>query len=169
MDENIARDIFRKYRGMYFFMMREGNGDYELYKSYNISRQQEISWLTEMQSEFMESFSHTQCSRQLLDALSKYIDVTKELHDQSSIWNLCDYIEQNALNWDISTTLMSVAILFRAKGIIDYDKVAFQNLCSKIDGILIKAMRTAKDASECDKCQKTIQTLREKGIIQIYM
>lgn len=154
---------------MYFFMMREGNGDYELYKSYNISKQQERCWLTEMQGEFMEAFTHAQCRTQLLNALSKYIDVTKELHDQSAVWYLCDYIEQNALNWDISTTLASTAHLFRAKGIIDYDKDAFQVFCSKIDSILNEAKRAAKNGPECDKCQKTIQTLREKGIIQIYM
>lgn len=154
---------------MYFFMMREGNGDYELYTSYNISKQQERCWLTEMQDEFMESFTHAQCRTQLLDSLSKYIDVTKELHDRSAVWSLCDYIEQHAKNWDMSTTLDSTAILFRAKGIMNCDKAAFQDFCSKIDSILNEAIKTAKNVSEYDTCQKTIQTLRERGIIQIYM
>lgn len=49
MDNNLqeAKEMFSKYGGIHFFMAREG--EYEKYKSFNISKEQELMWIKEIQ------------------------------------------------------------------------------------------------------------------------
>ena len=47
MDQNEAKNLFLYYNGSYFHMVREGNGNYEKYKAFNISKNQEKEWLEE--------------------------------------------------------------------------------------------------------------------------
>ena len=42
-----AKNMFIKYNGSHFFMSRED--DYEKYKGYNISKEQELIWINEIQ------------------------------------------------------------------------------------------------------------------------
>ena len=115
MENETAKSIFKKYRGMYFFMMREGNGDYELYQSYHIPKQQETVWLREMQAEFKESLALAQSDAEFLSAFFHYIDVTIELHDQPAVWDLCHYIEQNISTRSIDAMLNCTAALLRTR------------------------------------------------------
>lgn len=48
---DIAKEIFMKYGGSHFFMAREGK--YELYKSFNISNEQESLWIKEYQKKLL--------------------------------------------------------------------------------------------------------------------
>lgn len=48
---DIAKEIFMKYGGSHFFMAREG--EYELYKSFNISNEQESLWIKEYQKKLL--------------------------------------------------------------------------------------------------------------------
>ena len=48
---DIAKEIFMKYGGSHFFMAREG--EYELYKSFNISNEQERLWIKEFQKKLL--------------------------------------------------------------------------------------------------------------------
>lgn len=183
MAENIAEKIFKKYRGMYFHLMREGNGDYEQYRSFCISKEQERVWLMEMQAEFQESYTHAQCSPQFLDSLSKYMDVILELRDESVVWELCRYLREDVPNWDVGTILESTAILFRARMILDRpgtltlpwirtvlraDSEVQRRFRRSIVDILIEAEKNAKDNAERERCRKTIRTLEKKGILQIF-
>lgn len=47
INENIkAKDLFMKYNGSYFHMTREG--DYDKYKQYNVTKDQELIWKSEL-------------------------------------------------------------------------------------------------------------------------
>ncbi len=183
MEENTAEKIFKEYRGMYFHLMREGNGDYERYQSFHISKEQERIWLREMQAEFQEAYTHAQSGEQFLDALSKYMDVTEELADQPAIWELCRYLRENVPNWDVGTILDSTAILFQTRMILDRpgtltlpwirtvlraDSEVQRRFRRSIMDILLEAEKNAKDDPERERCRKTIHTLKEKGVLQVY-
>ena len=47
MDQNEAKNLFLYYNGSRFHMLREGNGDYQKYKAFNVSKNQEKEWLKE--------------------------------------------------------------------------------------------------------------------------
>lgn len=44
-----AKEMFLKYNGSHFFMSRED--DYEKYKSFNVTKEQELTWITEIQQD----------------------------------------------------------------------------------------------------------------------
>ena len=47
MDQNEAKKLFLYYKGSHFHMSREGNGNYEKYEAFNVSKNQEKEWLKE--------------------------------------------------------------------------------------------------------------------------
>ena len=78
MDQNEAKNLFLYYNGSYFHMVREGNGNYEKYKAFNISKNQEKEWLEEKILKLLKletDFSGW-------DTFSSILDLSTELRDE---------------------------------------------------------------------------------------
>lgn len=77
MDQNEAKNLFY-YNGSRFHMLREGNGDYQKYKAFNVSKNQEKEWLKERILELLKlemNFSEW-------DTFSSILDLSTELRDE---------------------------------------------------------------------------------------
>lgn len=57
IQENLAEELFKGYYGSHFFMEREG--EYSLYKSYQVSKEKELEWIKEIQNESLEKIKST--------------------------------------------------------------------------------------------------------------
>ena len=78
MDQNEAKNLFLYYNGSRFHMLREGNGDYQKYKAFNVSKNQEKEWLKERILELLKlemNFSEW-------DTFSSILDLSTELRDE---------------------------------------------------------------------------------------
>ena len=78
MDQNEAKNLFLYYNGSRFHMLREGNGDYQKYKAFNVSKNQEKEWLKERILELLildMNFSEW-------DTFSSILDLSTELRDE---------------------------------------------------------------------------------------
>ena len=78
MDQNEAKNLFLYYNGSRFHMLREGNGDYQKYKAFNVSKNQEREWLKERILELLKlemNFSEW-------DTFSSILDLSTELRDE---------------------------------------------------------------------------------------
>ena len=78
MDQNEAKNLFLYYNGSCFHMLREGNGDYQKYKAFNVSKNQEKEWLKERILELLKlemNFSEW-------DTFSSILDLSTELRDE---------------------------------------------------------------------------------------
>ena len=78
MDQNEAKNLFLYYNGSRFHMLREGNGDYQKYKAFNVSKNQEKEWLKEGILELLKlemNFSEW-------DTFSSILDLSTELRDE---------------------------------------------------------------------------------------
>ena len=78
MDQNEAKNLFLYYNGSRFHMLREGNGDYQKYKAFNVSKYQEKEWLKETLLELLKlemNFSEW-------DTFSSILDLSTELRDE---------------------------------------------------------------------------------------
>ncbi len=78
MDQNEAKNLFLYYNGSHFHMLREGNGDYQKYKAFNVSKNQEKEWLKERILELLKlemNFSEW-------DTFSSILDLSTELRDE---------------------------------------------------------------------------------------
>ena len=78
MDQNEAKKLFLYYKGSHFHMLREGNGDYQKYKAFNVSKNQEKEWLKERILELLKlemNFSEW-------DTFSSILDLSTELRDE---------------------------------------------------------------------------------------
>ena len=78
MDQIEAKNLFLYYNGSRFHMLREGNGDYQKYKAFNVSKNQEKEWLKERILELLKlemNFSEW-------DTFSSILDLSTELRDE---------------------------------------------------------------------------------------
>ena len=78
MDQNEAKNLFLYYNGSHFHMLREGNGDYQKYKAFNVSKNQEKEWLKERILELLKlemNFSEW-------DTFSDMLALSNELKDE---------------------------------------------------------------------------------------
>ena len=78
MDQNEAKNLFLYYNGSRFHMLREGNGDNQKYKAFNVSKNQEKEWLKERILELLKlemNFSEW-------DTFSSILDLSTELRDE---------------------------------------------------------------------------------------
>ena len=78
MEQNEAKNLFLYYNGSRFHMLREGNGDYQKYKAFNVSKNQEKEWLKERILELLKlemNFSEW-------DTFSSILDLSTELRDE---------------------------------------------------------------------------------------
>ena len=75
-----AKEMFLKYGGSHYFM--DNNGEYELYKSFGISREQEQIWIREHQSNLIRRLrreSDAEISKVLISALVSAMEQDDEL------------------------------------------------------------------------------------------
>lgn len=112
-----AQNIFFDYSGSFFLMSREGI--YEEYKSYNISKDQELVWKDELVEKW-----YKQLSVEDTLALSKLASITADYHDYSIVEKLIGFIVNNMDKGDslikliYAETLLNIACpkdLTRAK------------------------------------------------------
>lgn len=72
MSINEAELIFNKYLGNHFQMAREG--DYESYKVFNITKQQELIWIKNLINEYLQQPLSLNTSSNIVDLLFKQVE-----------------------------------------------------------------------------------------------
>ena len=108
MDQNEAKNLFLYYNGSYFHMVREGNGNYEKYKAFNISKNQEKEWLEEKILKLLKlemNFSEW-------DTFSSILDLSTELRDEVIFSMIFEKIlfEIDGYEFRIQTILITIII-----------------------------------------------------------
>jgi len=71
-----AKKIFFNYSGSHFQMAREN--EYDIYKKYNISREQELIWIKEMLNNILQKIK---MGDEITNLYSKYSQVTSLYND----------------------------------------------------------------------------------------
>ena len=167
MDNKTAKEIFQKYKGMLFFMIREENGDYEKYSSFHISKEQEREWLREMQSELREKLNHEQNPKLQINYLRDYADVSRGLEDQHSFQFLLSYIEQYASVWDTDTLILATEVFFshiqvtyNSQKLSHDNEVAINGFISSIIRMLNEAKGYAITLADKELISNTVNNLR---------
>ena len=108
MDQNEAKNLFLYYNGSRFHMLREGNGDYQKYKAFNVSKNQEKEWLKERILELLKlemNFSEW-------DTFSSILDLSTELRDEVIFSMIFEKIlfEIDGYEFRIQTILITIII-----------------------------------------------------------
>lgn len=131
----LAKEIFIKYGGNKFYMEREG--EYALYKSFDISKDQEVEWITEYHKEivtkikaeknantFITMFNELSNSIILfkdIDSFESILDIVKEkntaldsftrLRMTEETYNIVDALSKNSIKKNIVLTNAKKLIL----------------------------------------------------------
>ena len=108
MDQNEAKNLFLYYNGSRFHMLREGNGDYEKYKAFNVSKNREKEWLKERILELLKletNFSEW-------DTFSSILDLSTELRDEAIFSMIFEKIlfEIDGYEFRFQTILITIII-----------------------------------------------------------
>jgi len=102
----LAKEIFWRYNGLFFHMDREG--EYEKYKSFDISKNQERAWREERRDELFEKLSIEKNKSVLSSLFFRLEDITKDLGDQTGIEKMFLFAWNNCEQFDTFTTLLLV-------------------------------------------------------------
>lgn len=103
-----AKEIFMKYGGIHFFMAREG--EYELYKTFNISKEQEKIWIKEFQKRLLCQIKNEDVASDLLLTLC---DSIIEYKDIECLTDLLAIIKTKKDNVDSFTEMMMAESLLK--------------------------------------------------------
>lgn len=119
-DKNMlrAKEIYVGYNGSSFFMQREGV--YDEYKSYNISKEQEIAWKEEL-----IEILYNQLSFEDGYAFYKLAVIAENYHDQSIVEKLITYISNNKTKGDSLIKLIYAEVLLKIPCPKELAKVKF--------------------------------------------
>jgi hypothetical protein len=99
-----AKTLFFRYRGNFFYMSREG--EYEEYKRYNISKEQELLW----KDELVETL-YNQLSFEDSYAFHTLAMIAENYHDYSIIEKLIVYSKDNMSKGDSLIKLVYAELL----------------------------------------------------------
>lgn len=136
-----AKELFLKYRGSHFNMDREG--EYSIYKQYNISKKQELIWMDEWIKNLLKKINELGISN---DYFSDFSIIPINYMTSKIIINLTDLIELKHSEWDtFSVLLISEKILKITKEI--KTKSDKNNNIFKIKNILLKILRNITESS----------------------
>ncbi|QQE80618.1 hypothetical protein [Alicyclobacillus sp. SO9] len=99
-----ARDIFLKYGGSYFHMDREG--DYGYYKSFGVSKEQELAWIEEKQRELSSEIKNETNAHKIELLLSEWSDILYNYNDVFFFALLLDAVREKRRGLDSFSQLL---------------------------------------------------------------
>ena len=108
MDQNEAKKLFLYYKGSHFHMFREGNGNYEKYEAFNVSKNQEKEWLKERILELLKLETDFSEWRTFSDMLA----LSDELEDEVIFSMIFEKIlfEIDGYGFEFQTILITIII-----------------------------------------------------------
>lgn len=133
MSSNIqlAKEIFLKYCGSHFHMEREG--EYKLYKSFNITKEQEKPWIKELQKELLEKVKEDDAVGHNFNLLCSSI---RQYYSLDILKELVDYVNSRKEVFDtFSMMLMAEGVLgivesFERSNLRNHETVEFARAVS---------------------------------------
>ena len=165
MDQNEAKNLFLYYNGSHFHMLREGNGDYQKYKAFNVSKNQEKEWLKERILELLKlemNFSEW-------DTFSSILDLSTELRDEVIFSMIFEKIlfEIDGYEFRFQTILITIIINILEKSNwiklndrLKYSKKLVEKLCEiKNQNIQENQSNTIEISNEVDTLISRIRKL----------
>lgn len=137
-NENIetARVIFLKYGGSHFHMAREG--EYEHYKNFNISKEQEKLWIKEYHIETIIEISDESIASKFTFKLSKLSNSIISFKDMDSFQSMFDIIQKKI---DSIDSFSKLRVAEEILNIVD----AFKKQNINKDNVLTYARKFALD------------------------
>ncbi|QSX04822.1 hypothetical protein JYG23_08900 [Sedimentibacter sp. zth1] len=121
----VAKEIFIKYGGSHFHMIREG--EYEFYKTLNVSKLLEYEWLKEMQLSLARKINEALNNKLLAENIERYGDISVSMKENEAIQFMIDQLIQKKKFLDTNTILRII------NAILDTLKSLSLNLYKKID------------------------------------
>ena len=118
--ESKAKEMFRYYKGSHFLMEREG--EYTIYKGFNISREIEIEWLKEMQQEALDRFNHEVNIKEKALLFSEYGFIIGLSKDIQGYHFMRDYIRDNVENSDSESLLRNTNAVLNLLNIVNQNE-----------------------------------------------
>jgi len=100
----LAKEIFWRYNGLFFHMDREG--EYEKYKAFNISKNQERAWREERRDELFEKLSIEKNKRVLSSLFRGIADIVKVLEDKVGLQKMLLFLNENNEQFDTFVVLL---------------------------------------------------------------
>lgn len=107
-DLEFAKALFIKYNGSHFQMEREG--DLKLYKTFNVSKDQELAWIRENQLEVLNIIKNEDVVSSKFSALTSSICQYKQISSYKLLLNIVDQKKKES---DSFTLLRIAEELFR--------------------------------------------------------
>lgn len=123
-------------------MIREG--EYSIYKEFNIPREVEIEWLNELQLEVLEQFTLAEIEGKKIELFEVYGDIVSELKDDNGFYFMLDHVSDNIQVSDIKTSIRKINALLNNIDVLDKKqrrKVAAQIL------VLLKGIENSSIAA----------------------
>lgn len=118
---NEAEEIFKNYKGNCYQMMREG--DLDRYKTFNVLKETENKWLTEMQSELCSDLISTTNNKLKAEYFSEYGSIVVLLKDSNGLLNMMGYLNKNISILDSNTIFRFINTILNAQKSFQNNKV----------------------------------------------
>lgn len=121
-----AKVIFIKYGGNHFFMEREG--EYILYKSFNISKEQEIDWIREHHKEIIRRIKAENSVKTLVTKLSEISNSIILFKDIDSFQSILDIVKEKSRVVDSFSRLRMAEEIYNIIDALSKNKVKKENV-----------------------------------------
>ena len=95
-----AKEIFFQHYGSTYLMVRDEDGTYDVYKSFNVPKELEFQWRKEMRDDALNKFNQAINMKDRAMFFREYGDKVLVLEDIDGFNFMLEYVRQNVDYWD---------------------------------------------------------------------